>query len=144
MNNRVVTTEITQNVFDSIDDIIDNREKNKGEEVEISDGLIAKYDVNIFDGSSSDLSADKYSAHLFYEKATVDDSLSQNQTAGIFGIDTSYSQSNVTANTRDYAFIVLWIAMCLVICALILKIIEKRKERAKKNRNRIQVQTLYS
>lgn len=144
MSKTKVTSSSVDSEQKSIDQVIQNREKSKGEEVKISDGLVEKYKVDIFNGTNSDIGAEKYSAHLFYENATLDDNLSQDKTKELFGDDTRYSQSNVTHTTTRYLLIVTWIVMCLLICVLIIKLLEKRKRRAKKNRNHIQVKTLYS
>lgn len=128
----------------SIDQVIQDREKSKGQEVNISDGLVEKYNVDIFNGTNSNISADEYSAHLFYENANLENNITQDTTKALFDDNTSYSQSNITQPSTAYFLLITWIVMCSLICVLIIKIIEKRKRRAKKNRNNIQVKTLYS
>lgn len=144
MMNKFILTETADKQMKDIDEVIDARAKNQGNEISISEGLVAKYDVKIFDGENSKVGADVNSAQLFYENAILDDEVSQAETTDIFGSETKYNQSNITEGASSYMLIAMWIVMWIVICVLVIKILEKRKQRAKKNRNQVQVQSLYS
>lgn len=134
----------TSSRLKSLDDVINEYHNGKNNQLEISDGLIEKYNLDIFEGSNSDISSDQYLQDIFYQDATLSKSAVGDEVVTIFGSSTSYNQSNVTSIKGDYILVGLWIILCLITSVLIANIMKKRRRRAKKNRNKIRVQKLYN
>lgn len=141
--NRSVLSDVSNNPLNSLDQVLDQRNANKNQEVEISDSLIQEYNLDLFNEQNTDIGVADYATHLFYDNANLDSNLSQTQTENLFSEDLDYHQSNITSANMSRVFIGIWIVLILVICTLITKIIRRRKEYAKKNRNRVQTAQLY-
>lgn len=134
----------TSSKLKSLDDVINEYHNEKNNQLEISDGLIEKYNLDIFEGSNANISSDQYLEDIFYQDATLNKSTVGNEVVTIFGSSTEYNQSNVTSIKADYIIVILWFVLCVISSILISKVMKKRRRRAKKNRNKVRVQKLYN
>lgn len=134
----------TSSRLKSLDDVINGYHNGKNNQLEISDGLIEKYNLDIFKESNSDISSDQYLEDIFYQDATLSKSMIGNEVVTIFDSSTEYNQSNIISIKADYIVVVLWFVLCVISSILISKVMKKRRWRAKKNRNKIRVQKLYN
>lgn len=142
MINNIILTDTADSSLKSVDQLLDQREANENQEVEISDSLMQQYNLELFGEEESKVGVADYATQLFYENTNLDSNVSLNQTTDLFTSDLSYHQSNVSGESRATVLVVIWLLLTVIISMMIMKIIRRRRY-AKKNRNRIQTAQLY-
>lgn len=135
-------TDVANEQIKTIDQQLAKRQTDENQKVELSDSLIEKYNLDIFNGDNAKVGVADDATQLFYDNAKLDAQLTQSQTADLFDQSTSYHQAIETTYSNSTQFWIILIIFCFIISKLILKI-RKRGSYASKNRTKVQKPKLY-